>query len=86
MKGITETGFEFDVDVQALDDWEVLDQLSEMSDGNMLFAPKFVKKILGKEQGKALIEHCRDENGRVPTEKVIAEIFDIFGRIKEGKN
>lgn len=85
MKGITETGFEFEVDVQALDDWEVLEQLSEMEEGNMLYAPRFVKKILGKEQGKALIEHCRVD-GRVPTEKVLSEIFDIFSKIKEGKN
>lgn len=85
MKGITETGFEFEVDVQALDDWEVLEQLAEMEEGNLLYAPRFAKKILGKEQGKALVEHCR-ENGRVPTEKVLAEIFDILSKIKEGKN
>mgnify|MGYP006874784223 CR=1 FL=1 len=30
MKGTTKTGFEFDVDPQKLDDWEILDQLSEM--------------------------------------------------------
>ena len=54
MKGTTKTGFEFDVDPQKLDDWEILDQLSEMEDGNMLYAPKFVKKVLGKEAGYTL--------------------------------
>ena len=86
MKGTTKTGFEFDVDPQKLDDWEILDQLSEMEDGNMLYAPKFVKKVLGKEAGKALVNHCRAEDGTVPTSKVLDEIFDIFDQIKEGKN
>lgn len=85
MKGITKTGFEFEITVEALDDWEILDQLSEMADGNMLYAPKFIKKVLGAEQAKALVAHC-SENGRTPTEKVLAEIFDIFGQMKDGKN
>lgn len=85
MKGTTKTGFEFNVDVKALDDWEILEQLSEMEDGNMLYAPRFVKKVLGKDQGKALVEHCK-EGEHVSTEKVLAEVFDIFEQIKEGKN
>ena len=86
MKSKTESGFEFEIDANKLDDWEILDQLSEMNDGNMLYAPKFVKKVLGEEQGKKLVEHCREKDGRVPTEKVIKEIFEIFESLKDGKN
>lgn len=85
MEGITKTGFEFKVEVELLDDWDVLDMLAEMQKGNMLVAPDFVRKVFGKDQGKALIEHCRVD-GRVPTEKVLAEVFDVFGQIREGKN
>lgn len=85
-KGKTKSGFEFDVDPVVFNDWDVLDYLSEMSDGNDLIAPKFVKKVLGKEQGKALVDHCRDESGRAPTKAVIEEVLDIINTLKEGKN
>lgn len=86
VKGTTGTGFDFEIDETLLDDWAILEQLSEMEDGNLLYAPKFVKSVLGKEQGKALIEHCKEENGRIPTKKVMDEVLDILGKIKEGKN
>lgn len=85
MKGITKSGFEWDIDVQKLDDWEILEQLSDMEEGNMLSAPKFLKKLLGGHS-KELVEHCRQEDGVVPTKKVLDEVFDIFGSLKEGKN
>ena len=85
MIGITKSGFEFEADAQTLDDWDILEQLSEMSEGNMLAAPKFLNKFLGKEQGKALVAHCR-EDGVAKTEKVLSEIFEIIGQLTEGKN
>ena len=86
MKGKTKTDFEWEVNPERLDSWDVLEQLSEMSDGNLLVAPKFLNSVLGPEGKKRLIEHCREEDGRVPTQKVLDEIFDIFNQVKEGKN
>lgn len=85
MKGITKTGFEFEAEAQTLDDWDILEQLSAMSDGNMMVAPKFLKKFLGDKQGKELVNHCR-ENGVAKTEKVLDEIFDILSQLQDGKN
>lgn len=41
--------------------------------------------LLGKEQKASLYEHCRNKNGKVPADKVIAEIEDIFKTCKEVK-
>lgn len=86
MKGTTKTGFEWEMEAERLDNWDVLEQLSEMSDGNLLVAPSFLNTILGPEGKKRLIEHCREEDGRAPTQKVLDEIFDIFNQVKDGKN
>lgn len=86
MEVITKSGFTCEVDPKKLDDWEILDMLSDLESGNMLTAPRFVKKVLGPEKAKELVEHCREENGTVPTKKVLTEIFEIFGALKDGKN
>ena len=86
MKGITKTGFEFEIDPKVLDDWDILDLLGELQSGNLLVAPKFVRAILGDEEAKKLIDHCRTKNGKAPTQPVLDEIFDIFSQLNEGKN
>lgn len=86
MEVITKSGFTCEVDPKKLDDWEILDMLSELEDGKMMVAPRFVKKILGQEKAKELVNHCREENGSVPTKKVLDEVFEIFSSLKDGKN
>jgi hypothetical protein len=86
MKGITESGFEYDVDVEKFqDDWEFIDQLSGISDGNLLMAPKFAETVLGAEQKAALAEHCRHD-GKVSLRQMVSEVFEIVGASTNGKN
>ena len=80
----TKTGFEIDVDEDCLDDAEVFDALADMQAGNAIAIPVVIDKICGGAK-KALYDHCRLENGRVPLQKVSDEIGEIIEAIN-GKN
>lgn len=84
-KGVTKSGFEYQVDAQLLNDMELLDDISEM-ENNFLNLSKVVRKVLGENQRKALYDHVRDENGRVPVDAVSAEFVEILSGTQQGKN
>lgn len=74
----TSTGFEFEIVDGAFDDWELIELIAEVSDGNGLKVPAVLKKLLGSEQAAALKEHVRGGDGRVTVEAMNAEIMDIM--------
>ena len=86
MKGKTTSGFEYELDESALDDYELLEDLCELDEGNISKTISVLNRILGKEQKDRLKEHLRTENGRVPASKMMFEIGEIFNSVKEGKN
>lgn len=73
----TSSGFEFEIIGGAFDDWELIELLAELGEGNGLKLPAVVKKLLGEEQAAALKEHCR-RDGKVTVEAMNAEIAEIF--------
>ena len=77
MKGITSTGFEFEIDDNRLDDMELVDVMAEI-DANPLLMPKLCRMLLGEGQKKRLHDHLRVKDGRVPIEAVAKEIQEIF--------
>lgn len=86
ISGKTTTGFEYEIAPDALNNYELLENVSEM-ESNPLVIAEIVKQLLGKEQTKKLKEHVRNENGIVPMEKMTDEIVDIFKKSgKETKN
>ena len=85
IQGKTKTGFEFKIEDAVLNDYELLELFAEV-DENPLLVPKLVKTILGEKQKNALIEHVRNENGIVPTDKIAAELEDILTSSAETKN
>lgn len=76
--GKTASGFEFAIDPEAIDDFEVLEALANVSKGEVLDLPFVVEKILGKEQKKRLYDHLRNKQGRVPVKQTSEEIVEIF--------
>ena len=82
MKGKTSSGFEYELDEAALDDYELLEDLCEMDEGDMTKTISVLNRLLGTEQK----ERLRMENGRVPASKMMNEIGEIFRNVKEGKN
>lgn len=86
MRGKTESGFEFEIDVKKLDDMRIVDMIVEISDGNLLLLTPLVSKILGREQKERLYKHLEEPDGRVPSEKLSDEITEILKAGNEGKN
>lgn len=86
VKGLTKSGFSYEIDEEILDDYEFLEILLKIDEGEVSYSIKMVDMLLGEEQKKRLKEHVRTENGRVPATKLISEALEIFSSIKEGKN
>lgn len=88
--GTTSSGFAFSLDEKALDNMELVDTLAEMESGDSLAISAVVRMVLGEEQRRALYEHLRTADGRVPASAVsdaVMEIFNAFGKAgKAGKN
>ena len=53
----TSTGFEFEIDAAAFDDWELIELLAEVSGGNGLKVPALLERLIGADGVKALKEH-----------------------------
>lgn len=86
LKGITKSGFEYEVEDKALDSWELLESLVEVDEGNVGAIVKVARQLLSKAQLDSLKEHCRDiDTGIVSRNKMLAEIADILkGEGSEG--
>ena len=80
IKGITDSGFEFEIDENSMNDMEVVDALARMIDNDLLAMPILSDKMLGKDQKKRLYDHIRRDDGRVLIEDFTKEILDIFAK------
>lgn len=79
-------GFEVEISENAMENMELVDTLAEITDENPLAVSKVCSMVLGDNK-KALYEHLRTEDGRVPISEIsksIKEIFESFG--ESGKN
>ena len=85
MIGRTESGFEFDVDDKSLDDYELLEDLAEIADGNEGKVVSVFTRLLGSEQKNKLKEHVRNDAGKVSASGMTKELLNIFNILK-GKN
>lgn len=77
LTGVTKTGFTYSVLEKNLKNYELVEVLGEL-ESNPLVLPKVLKLLLGKEQIDKLKDHLRDKDGIVDTEKISAELQDIF--------
>ena len=85
LKVRTSTGFECEIDPGAMNDMEVLDMVVRIDEGDALAYSPFLTKILGKENKAKLYDHVREADGRVPIEKVGAEVGEILEQAGEKK-
>lgn len=85
--GTTQSGFHYTLDQKSLDNMELLDALSDATGDNPLAVSNVCKLMLGNEQRKALYDHVRADDGRVPVDAVSAELIEMFGAFgTAGKN
>lgn len=85
LTGKTTSGFEYVISKARLENYELIEALSEV-DENPLLLPKTVNLLLGKEQANKLKDHLRDDEGLVSSEKLSNEITEIFQNQNETKN
>ena len=76
--GVTASGFAWQLDDAVLNNMELVDALAEMQEENPLQISAVCRLVLGKAQRKALYDHLRTEDGRVPADQVSAALNEIF--------
>ncbi len=87
MRGVTKSGFEFEVNDGIVNNMELVDALVEIQKGSMGAVSDLLNCIFSKEEKKCLYDHVRDESGRVPMDKCLAEATEIIQLAGEaGKN
>ena len=84
MKVELESGFSLDIDDRKLDDYELIEALTDIDKGQVSRMTDAVNILLG-ESKPALFEHIREKKGYVSTEEVKNALLEIIGGLKNGK-
>ena len=75
---VTAAGQDWTVPTDALDDFELLDDLGALEDGNAARLPRIMRRLLGDDYKKAL-DVIRDESGVVRIEPAAEFIQELLG-------
>ncbi len=91
MTGKTSSGFEFKSNPKITNDWRFVKALTAIEKGDdtekLYASSQIVTLLLGDEGEKALCEHLAEEDGTVPTDKLMFEVGEILSLMKtETKN
>ena len=78
-------GFKIQLDENVFDDFELVELYAKVAK-NPIWIGDLAEKLLGAKQKKALIEHLRDENGKVHTTAVMNALKEIEEAIPAVKN
>lgn len=84
IKGITQSGFEFELDENIFDDFELVELFAKVNK-NPVFLGELMEKFLGAKQKTALLEHLR-RDGKIRTTDVMAALVEIENAIPSAKN
>lgn len=79
-------GFSCEIEEDAMDDMELLDDLAAVDDGKIWRVKNILQRLMGEEKQKELYEALRDENGRVSVTNVSGALGELMEGMKEGKN
>lgn len=79
----TVAGKEWVVDRDALDDFEMLDDLGEIEAGNAARLPRVLRRLLG-DQYKAALDTLRGDDGKVRVEAGAQFARDLFEALPQG--
>ena len=78
-------GFEIEVKDGILDDWDFLEMLNEIDEGQGGKIVTVAKMMLGEDGVGKLKEHCKTD-GKVPVEKMVTALTQLFESLGEAKN
>ena len=80
-----EDGFKVSLDEEIFDDFDLVELFAKVAK-NPIWIGDLAEKMLGPEQKKALMEHLRDENGKVRTSSMMQALKEIEDAIPAAKN
>ena len=86
MKAKLMDGFDIEISESVTDDWEFLEVLSGIDEGETGLIVKAAKMLLGNEGVSALKEHLRDEKGKVSSTAMITALEELLESVNELKN
>ena len=84
--GKTLSGFEFEIEEDVLDDYDLLQALVRVDKGEVSGIFDIVRSLLGKAQEERLKDHVRKPSGRVSAKGMTAAVGEIFKACNEIKN
>ena len=85
-QGNTTTGFEYLITDEVLDDWELLEMLSEIDKGKEGLIVEVANRLFDPEQMKALKSHVKKTDGKVSITGMVREITEILQSDEATKN
>lgn len=87
VKGITSTGYEFEIDDRKIGDFRFLKALRQSKsrdpEEQIIGAYDLVEMVLGKENVDDLCNHVAEPDGFVATEKMLSEVTEILQIVAE---
>ncbi len=86
MKATLKDGFETELIEENVNDWEFLEVLSDIDEGEEGLIVKAARMMLGKEGVKSLKDHLRNEQGKVPVTAMIDALQELLESVNELKN
>ena len=86
MKATLSDGFEIEISESVTDDWEFLEVLSGIDEGETGLIVKAANMLLGNTGVSALKEHLRNENGKISSTAMIAALGELMESVNELKN
>lgn len=82
IKGTLANGFNYEIKDEALDNWELLEVLTEIDSGNQAAIVKAFPMLIGSEQFSQLKEHLKKVEGSVR----ITSMVNVFSEITRNSN
>lgn len=86
IQGTTKSGFEYSYEAEKLNDMRVIDALNECAEGNLIGMSQLAKLILSAGEKDKLYSLHKEEDGRIDPQGVVADLFEIVGATRNGKN
>lgn len=82
VRDVTVDGLKLRIVTSDLDDFELVDDLARLEDGEHMRAPSALRRILGTEQYRIVLDHLRDpDTQRVTNEAAstfVGELFEVL--------
>ena len=79
-------GFEIQISESVTDDWEFLEVLAGIDEGETGLIVKAARMLLGNDGVKALKEHLRNKDGKVSSTAMVTALGELMESVNSLKN